>query len=133
MKLREHFSRFMLGRYGMDSFSKTLIYIALALYLINIFTYTNQLSYLSFAMIAYCYYRMFSKNIYKRAHENQVFLQKTHKLKMTKDKYLRQFKTRKTHHIYKCPTCKQKIRVPKGRGRISIHCPKCNSDFIKKS
>ena len=81
----------------------------------------------------YSYYRMFSRQTYKRALENQKFLQHTSKIRgfFAKQKYM--VAQRKTHHIYKCPNCKQKIRVPKGKGKIEIRCPKCQTTFIKKS
>jgi DNA-directed RNA polymerase subunit RPC12/RpoP len=40
---------------------------------------------------------------------------------------------RKTHRFYKCPSCKQRLRVPKGKGRISIRCSKCGTSFEKKT
>ena len=65
--------------------------------------------------------------------ENQKFLQHTSKIRgfFAKQKYMAT--QHKTHHIYKCPNCKQKIRVPKGKGKIEIRCPKCQTTFIKKS
>lgn len=133
MNWRDKLARFMMGRYGIDSFSKTLIYGSLIIYILNIFIQNDIISMIAMAALIYSYFRMFSRNVYKRANENQMYLMKTQKLRMSLDKYKRQFQSRKTHHIYKCPNCKQKIRVPKGKGRISIHCPKCNNDFIKKS
>lgn len=133
MNWRDKLNKFMIGRYGSDSFSKALLTVAVILYFINIFVQHEVLTSLALLLLLYCYYRMFSRNVYKRANENQQFLYKTQKLRSSLDKYKRQFKDAKTHHIYRCPNCKQKIRVPRGRGRISIHCPKCNTDFIKKS
>lgn len=84
-------------------------------------------------LLTLCYFRMFSKDISKRYGENQKFLA----LKGRFFGYFKNMKTRnqqrKTYHIYPCPTCKQKIRVPKGKGKICITCPKCKAEFIKKS
>lgn len=84
-------------------------------------------------MVIYAYVRIFSRNISKRYDENQRYLAKTQKIRtwINKQKSLRQ--QRKIYHIYTCPGCKQKIRVPKGKGKIEIRCPKCGTTFVKKS
>ena len=133
MNLRNKFAHFMIGRYGMDDFSKAMIIFAFILYAFNLFLQKSLLSTLFMLLVFYCYFRMFSRNTYKRSSENQMYLQKTVKLRRSLSQYVAEFKGRKTHHIYKCPTCKQKIRVPRGKGNISIHCPKCHADFIKNS
>lgn len=137
MNWRDRISRFMMGRYGTDSLSKTLLVVAIIFYVLNLFmpidTISHILTTVSTLLLIYCYYRMLSRNVYKRANENQKFLYKTANIRRSFDKAKYQANDRKTHHIYKCPKCKQKIRVPRGKGRISIHCPKCNHDFIKKS
>lgn len=131
--LREKFMRFMYGRYGMDSLGRFTMITTLILILLNYFTDSRLIPLLSWAGIILTYFRMFSKNINKRSAENQQFLDRTYKIRRwfyTQKNILGQ---KKTHHIYKCPSCRQKIRVPKGKGRIEIRCPKCNTTFIKNS
>ena len=132
-EIRNRFMRFMIGRYGVDRMSTELAVLAFVLYISNILFRSTLLNYLFLGIILYVYYRMFSKNISKRALENQTYLKKTQHIRHQLADIKEQWRVRKTHHIYKCPTCQQKIRVPRGKGRISIHCPKCHSDFIKKS
>lgn len=133
MKLKDKFIRFMYGRYGIDSFGKFTIWGSLIIMLIAGWTHNNLLSLIAWAGIIYSYYRMFSKKTYKRATENQKYLQMTHGIRTFFYKQRNLMTQRKTHRIYKCPTCKQKIRVPKGKGKIEIRCPKCNTTFIKRS
>lgn len=134
--MKEKLQRFMYGRYGLDSFGKFTIIVSLVLMLLANFAPArlgSVLSLLCWALLIYTYFRMFSRHTYKRACENRAYLTKTAKVRhfFTSQKSI--MAQRKTHHIYKCPTCKQKIRVPKGKGRIEIRCPKCNTTFIKKS
>ena len=137
--MKEKLARFMQGRYGNDqlnSFLMKLFLIEFILYfLLNGISreFGTVMYYLGFATIIYTYYRMFSRNIYKRASENQVFLNKTANIRSNINSQKSIMKQRKTHRIYKCPTCNQKVRVPKGKGKISIHCPKCDTYFIKRS
>ena len=131
--MRERFQRFMMGRYGMDAFSKFLMIVWIILWGIDIFVNSVILSLLSLGLLFYMYYRMFSRNIQKRYQENVKYLNIKNQIvsKFRSEKSL--MNQRKTHHIYKCPTCKQKIRIPKGKGRICITCPKCKTEFTKVS
>lgn len=131
--MREKFMRFMYGRYGVDAFGKGLLVCTIVLLLLGRWTRSEFLTLLSWAFLFYSYFRMFSKNIYKRSNENQLYLKKTYKLRCWIAQQKNMMSQRKTHHIYKCPTCKQKIRIPRGKGRIEISCPRCHTKFIKKS
>lgn len=123
----------MYGRNGVDSLGKFVLVISIIVMLLAGWTDSLILSYLSWIGIIYLYFRMFSRNIYKRSSENQWYLNKTYKVRTFFYRQKNLLLQRKTHHIYKCPTCRQKIRVPRGKGRIEIRCPKCNTRFIKKS
>lgn len=134
--MKEKLMRFMYGRYGIDSFGKCTIGVGLvAIVLSNFVNYRigSVLSFIAWVCIIYSYFRMFSKNTYKRATENQAYLAKTYKIRCFFARQKNMMAQKKTHHIYKCPSCKQKIRIPKGKGRIEIRCPKCSTTFIKKS
>lgn len=130
--MRERFARFMQGRYGNDRFNQFLMILALVLMVLSLFG-LNGFYGLALAVMVYVYYRMFSRKIYQRSAENQWYLQREMKVRGWWRSRKREFAQRKTHHIYRCPNCKQKIRVPRGRGRIEIRCQKCGTKFIKKS
>lgn len=131
--MREKIARFMAGRYGMDSLGRFTMTLTLIFIVLSYFTRNRLVPFLAWAGIILTYYRMFSRNVYKRSAENQQYLTRTAKLRRWVYTQKNIFSQRKTHHIYKCPSCKQKIRIPKGKGRIEIRCPKCNTKFIKNS
>lgn len=137
--MKEKLARFMQGRYGNDQLNNFLMRAFLVEFLLYFLLrgvskgLSAVMYYLGFATIIYVYYRLFSRNIYKRASENQAFLNKTTNIRYKINRQKSIIQQRKTHRIYKCPTCKQKVRVPKGKGKISIHCPKCDTYFIKRS
>lgn len=123
----------MYGRYGQDQFSKFMITVALVCAILNIFVKTKLLYWAAWILIIYAYYRIFSKNHQARYMENQKYLTATAKFRYWFDQQKRLAGERKYHHIYSCPKCKQKIRIPKGKGKIMVRCPKCYHEFQKRS
>lgn len=130
--MKEKFYRFMQGRYGNDQFNHFLMILSLAVMILSIL-WKPQLYLIAIALLAWGYYRMFSKKVYSRAVENQKYLSVREKVlgRLRREKDL--LEQRKTYHIYKCPGCGQKVRIPRGKGRVEVHCPKCGKDFIKRS
>ncbi len=131
--MRERLMRFMAGRYGPDQLSKFLNVLVMVLLIVSMFTRLGILYWFALALLIYCYFRIFSRNHQRRYAENARYLKMTAKFRNSFQAWQRDAKTRKTHHIYRCPSCRQKIRVPKGKGKIAIRCPKCSIEFIKKS
>lgn len=132
-RMNSKMQQFMVGRAGADELSKFLSTFSLVLLFVSIFTGFGILYWAGLILIIYTYFRMFSRNITKRYNENQKYLNFRYKMIAKWNLTKKHFTERKTYRFFKCPQCKQKVRVPKGRGKICITCPKCKKEFVKKS
>ena len=140
---RYRMARFFAGRTGVDALGRTFTWTALILMILTMFTHSNIVYLLSLGCLGYSVWRMFSKNYQKRYNENQLFLQKTVRIRGFFSRFVPEIRTklqrakynaaqRKTYKIFKCPSCSQKLRAPRGRGKIEVTCSKCHTVFIKK-
>ncbi len=124
----------MYGRYGSDQLNMAILVAAVLVSLTNsiltVFLRESTvysgivapiLSVIVYGLLIYSFFRMFSRNIYKRQRENRRFTQLWMRLKDRNNRYFR------------CPNCKQTVRVPRGRGKICIRCPKCGEKFTRKT
>ncbi len=140
---RYRMAKFFNGRTGVDALGRTFTWLALILMFLTMITHSNIVYLLAMGCLIYSIWRMISKNYQKRYNENAIFLQKTagirsklsvlpFKIRTFFNKTKTEYNQRKVYAIFKCPSCKQKLRAPKGRGRIQVTCSKCHSVFIKK-
>ena len=133
MKFRDRFANWMSGRNGMDELARFESGLVLILLIISLFSRLGLLYIVALAVMIHMYYRMFSRNVSKRYEENQKFLNLRYNSTVEWNKKKKHFAQRKTYCFFKCPQCKQEVRVPRGHGKICITCPKCKTEFIKKS
>ena len=132
-RFKDKMARFMYGRYGMDQLSRNLSLICLVLLIVTMFVRNNVIYMIALVGIVYTYFRVFSRNISRRSEENEKYLRFHYKVVGKLNKIKLRITDSKTHRIFRCPSCSQKIRVPRGKGKISIKCPKCRIEFIKKT
>lgn len=124
---------FMYGRYGYDELSQFLSKTALLCVIVGLFAYPGFFCGLAMALYLVTMFRMYSKNIMKRKQERDAYLRRTQPLRDWQALQKRKFNDRKTHKFYRCSQCKTPLRVPKGKGKIKIHCPKCGAEIVKKT
>lgn len=134
-RIREWLMRFMAGRYGVDQMGKTMNWAILIFLVLAMFTGNMLFELIGVGLLIYTYFRIFSRNHSARYQENQRYLLATADIRRRWNSFVNVNRQRKDFHIYTCPnkSCKQKIRVPKGKGRIQVTCPKCRTQFIKNS
>ena len=131
--------QFMYGRYGgNDALSRFLVALYFIIFVLNLFLRRTivgtVLSTLALLIVVFYIYRCFSRNIYRRSAENQKFLKLWNPVKnYFKFCKLRFQERNSVKKLYRCPKCHQTIRVPKGKGKIAITCPKCRFEFIKRT
>ena len=133
-KLVNSFKRFMFGRYGFDQLNMVLLAGAVLLSVINTVlsmflrdnaVFATIISPIFYGLMAVLLglniFRCLSRNIYKRRQENRRMLNFVTRLKD------------RQHRYFRCPGCKQRVRVPRGKGKLSIRCPKCGNKFLRKT
>ena len=116
---------FMVGRYGTDRLNMVILSVGLVASLLSVifkFAPVNlALFILSYGMMFWAIFRTLSRQTYKRYQENRKFLQLMGRMKD------------REHRYFDCPKCRQMVRVPRGKGKISITCPRCREKFVKKT
>jgi predicted RNA-binding Zn-ribbon protein involved in translation (DUF1610 family) len=123
----------MIGRYGPDQLGIAAIVVSLVASLLAGITGFAVFRYVSYALLVIALWRMLSKNMHRRRAENDRFIRIWWPLRTKIKRFFTGFKDRKSHRFFKCPSCKNVLRVPKGKGKLQITCPKCGERFIKKT
>ncbi len=131
--MRNRFAQFMYGRYGTDKLSQHISLLALILCIGDIFLKTGVMWGIALALIIYVYFRSFSKNIQKRYKEMCWYQARIDWFRNIPVRIKKRNALRKTHRVFRCSSCKQKVKVPRGKGKIEIRCPKCRNTFIKRT
>jgi len=123
----------MMGRYGPDHLGVAMIVFSLVLSLFNTIIGFAPIMYVSYVVLAFSLFRMLSRNIPRRRLENDRFIRYWWPVRTRAHRALANIKHRKTFRFLKCPSCSNTLRVPKGRGRLQITCPKCGERFLKRT
>lgn len=130
--LRAKLQQFMYGRCGADQLSLCTMWAAIILWLVYLFTGWIALYVVSLVLLVVTTLRMFSRRLDKRRAENAKFMALIRPLRR-RCSALRTRMKDKDHRYFRCPNCKQQMRVPKGKGRIQITCRNCGITFEEKS
>lgn len=125
--------KIMIGRYGVDQLSMALMGASILFSILSIFIKSPIITILYMITLILAFYRVFSKNISKRYQENNKFLRIWNIIKNKINYVPQRIKSLKDYRYFKCSNCKQTLRVPRGKGKLSITCPKCKNVMIKKS
>ena len=124
-KLSAGLRAFMAGRYGTDRLNMVILCAGLVASILSMMISLQPMNLifwaLSYGLMIWAIFRGLSRNTYKRYQENRKFLQIWGRLKDRQNRY------------FDCPKCRQMVRVPRGKGKISITCPRCREKFVKKT
>lgn len=130
--IRNFLGRFMAGRYGTDQLNNFMTVAYLILYVVSLLTRWSVLYWVALVLLFVTLFRCLSRRVDRRRAENAKFLQWFHPAQRSFKNFRARVKD-KDHRYFKCPNCKQQMRVPRGKGRITVHCRSCGATFEEKS
>lgn len=136
---REDMKEVMSRRCGLDELNNFIMLIAFIYIVTAMFTQKRLFVLMGAVFVVLCYFRVFSKNLEKRRKENAFYMNYMGGVvKLVKHwKLCLKMKIKtiqdKEYAYFVCNTCGQIVRVPKGKNKVNIRCPKCNMTFIKRT
>lgn len=130
--IRNAIQRLMYGRYGNDPLNLFLMGLYLLLYLVSLFVRLEPLYWVSLVLLFAVLFRMLSRNIERRRTENAKFMRAFGPV-LSWLRLRRAIRRDKEHVYFKCPNCGQQLRVPRGKGKITVTCRGCGASFQEKS
>lgn len=134
--MRNFLSRLMYGRYGSDVLNLFLLVAGLLFYFLGLLIPVQLVStlckLLSFLAVGLTAFRMWSRDYTRRREENDRFVQFVSPMVQNFQRRRAQRRD-KDHAYFRCPSCGQTLRVPRGKNKISITCRNCGTVFQKKT
>lgn len=135
--MKKWLAKVMVGRYGVDQLTNAMLVLSMVLLMVALFfgnSIVNTILWtLAVLLLVAGYYRIFSKKTSQRYQENQKYLRLRNRITGRFRSMKERLKQRKTHRFFKCPQCGATVRVPKGKGKIKITCPKCKTAFVRNT
>lgn len=134
--MREKLARFMVGRNGSDQLSRFVSIVACVALVISMFMDTDArmaIWFLAILGVIYVYFRVFSRNVYKRRAENEKYLHATANIRGYFKGLRERWRQRRDYRFFRCPSCRTMLRVPRGKGKIKVVCRKCGTSFIRNT
>ena len=128
--------RFMYGRNGFDQLNRALLWLYLGICVVRMLALVvlrsglvdQILDLVLFALMILLFFRTFSRNLPKRRAENQKWVNWWWRMKNS-GSASRARHADKDHKYFVCKNCKTICRVPVGKGKIIITCPKCGAQI----
>ncbi len=130
--MRTWLAAFMLGRNGVDHLNKLLFRTAAVIAALNLLL-LRQIGSVPFLIAGYALFRTLSRNLPMRQAENVLVLEKCRRVKAILSGAVQRAKQRRDYRFFSCPGCRSYLRVPRGKGRIQVTCPRCGHRFDRKS
>lgn len=123
--------RFFYGRHGADQLSLFLFFVYLAIAILSQIFMIFPLYLASWAVFAWSLFRMLSRNHVKRTAENTRFMYGWYRFRNVFKNFGQKANDFQKYRVFDCPSCGQKVRVPRGKGKVNITCPKCRNKFMR--
>ena len=130
MRMQMALARFMVGRNGMDHLAYHAMWGSVIFSLLSIFLPVGLISTI---LLIYALFRILSRNVGKRQAENTAYIRFQEKLGRQVRQFFARLKGRKTHKYFRCPSCRNRLRMKRGSGEKMITCPVCSHQFTKKA
>lgn len=121
------------GRQGPDDLAIFSTDLAVVIVIVNLFARVGWLSWVALALVAYSVFRITSKNLGARSRENAAFLKALGPARPWFQNPRAAWREFRAYRHVSCPSCRQRVRVPRGKGKLRVTCPKCGNKFEVRS